>query len=139
MPQSVQVRTESPDFKLRNDVRRITHSEQRFVTINDIEQIQHRSVLGTNRWSGNSQTTDFPEQIHVTSGVFETGPAFIIVVDNPVGKTDRAFNRQPLVFDSFGKVRQPATLLSVPDKIFHPWLNSGITGLPNQVNLFLNR
>ncbi len=83
--------------------------------------------MSTNRRRGDVRAADRLEHVHVAFRDFESVRSFGVVVNDPIGKADGAFDSQTMIGDSFSEVLQVAAVFDVSVQFANPRFDAVVT------------
>lgn len=101
-------------------------------------QIETGFLGGSDGWSGEACAAELGDGVHVSLGFFETCGAHFVIVDDPFGKPDGAFNRQSVVIDAFAQIFERASLFDVGVDLAKPGLDGVVTGFGGDVDFLFD-
>ena len=98
-----------------------------------------RHVRRPGRRRRHPQAADLRDQIHIAPGVFQALCPAGVVVDDPLGKRDRAYDRQPEIANSLAEILERAAAMDMVFQFADPGLDRLIAGLSDQIDQFGDR
>ena len=78
-------------------------------------------------------------RLHIFAGLLQTGCPRIVIINNPVGKTDRTVDRQSRIAIRFFKSLETTALFGEALQITDPRLDAVVTRLGGNFDLFHDR
>ena len=128
----------TPDFRLRHNADLLAGLKQRAGIARPLWQ-GRAERRRTSRRRGQSQPADLMHEVHIVLRPFEALGSPRIVIDNPLGEADRAFNRHAKIGDSFAEVLERAGLAPVSFQFIDPWFERLVAGLAGDLDQFNQR
>ena len=129
----------APDFDLRDDANTAADIEQRVVAFCRVEQVELHVAGRSGGWRGDVCSAKIADKRHLHLCLLECLLPFLVIVDDPVGKADRAFDFQTVTVALLPQLADLAAVLDVGLDFANPRLDPVVAGFRCEVNFLIER
>jgi hypothetical protein len=126
---------EAPHLDHRQHAHLVPQVAQRAVPLGRLHQVDVGAVLGAGGGGRHPLAADLGDAVHVALRRLHRLGALVVVVDDPLGEADGAFDRHAVVGDPLGQVLERTALVDEGVDLADPRLDGAVAGLGGDVDL----